>query len=427
MTQQVCPAPRGVKREAVFQGKQRIPGLWVRETKSGPVFEVQKRVDGRMRRIKLRAANKTDAINEARTLTVDVQRGDVQLGDRTLTVTALRDSYLDRERGVLGTRRARTVDLHEQQLRDHVIPLLGPRTKACDVTAVHLRRMIDTLTAHGLAGSSVRGCVSAASAMFKHGVRDLGTLPRNPVRDLDRGDRPSGKRRSEPRYLTVAQVESIFAEMTDVFRPVAATCFWAALRISEALALRWEDIDFKAGTVAVPGTKTAASRASVPLLPALARELQAHRARQAANGFEQVQPEASVFVTSSGPLTRQAERVAGVAGRSRTRGPQPVMAQNRLACTTSGTALRRTPSPCGSPTRRWLGSTPARQPAGNPHRHAGLREGEAEKLWRSARRRGVRPSEPGPACRVTTTGSCDAKTTRSARAAKPDPCFLAVP
>lgn len=82
MTQQVCPAPRGVKREAVFQGKQRIPGLWVRETKSGPVFEVQKRVDGRMRRIKLRAANKTDAINEARTLTVDVQRGDVQLGDR---------------------------------------------------------------------------------------------------------------------------------------------------------------------------------------------------------------------------------------------------------------------------------------------------------------------------------------------------------
>ena len=45
---------------------------------------------------------------------------------------------------------------------------------------------------------------------------------RNPVPDLDRGDLPSGKRRSKPRYLTVAQVESIFGEMTDAFRPVAA-------------------------------------------------------------------------------------------------------------------------------------------------------------------------------------------------------------
>lgn len=379
MTQQVCPAPRGVKREAVFQGKQRIPGLWVRETKSGPVFEVQKRVDGRMRRIKLRAANKTDAINEARTLTVDVQRGDVQLGDRTLTVTALRDSYLDRERGVLGTRRARTVDLHEQQLRDHVIPLLGPRTKACDVTAVHLRRMIDTLTAHGLAGSSVRGCVSAASAMFKHGVRDLGTLPRNPVRDLDRGDRPSGKRRSEPRYLTVAQVESIFAEMTDVFRPVAATCFGAALRISEALALRWEDIDFKAGTVAVPGTKTAASRASVPLLPALARELQAHRARQAANGFEQVQPEASVFVTSSGrsPGRRNALRAlqvaAGHAGLNRD-GAEPVGLHDlRHSLAANAFALRLTDPEVARLMRH-------ANPQVTRTVYAGLREGEAEKL-----------------------------------------------
>lgn len=214
---------------------------------------------------------------------------------------------------MLGTRSKRTIELHEQQLRDHVLPLLGPRTKACDVTAVHLRPMIDMLTAHGLAGSSVRGCVSAASAMFRHGVRDLGALPRNPVRDLDRGDRPSGKRQSEPRYLTVAQVESIFAEMTDVFRPVAATCFWAALRISEALALRWEHIDFKAEMIAVPGTKTEASEDDVPLLPVLARELQAHRALQAANGFERVQPGRS----SSRPP--QAVRLVGATPCARSR------------------------------------------------------------------------------------------------------------
>ena len=50
----------------------------------------------------------------------------------------------------------------------------------------------------------------------------------------------------------------------------------------------------------MPGTKTEASRASVPLLPALARELYAHRQRQARLGFERLQPGSLVFVTRTG-------------------------------------------------------------------------------------------------------------------------------
>jgi integrase len=69
--------------------------------------------------------------------------------------------------------------------------------------------------------------------------------------------------------------------MSDEFRPVAATLFYAALPISEALALTWADVDFDTAMIAVPGTKTDASKASVPLLPALGRELSAHRGRQA--------------------------------------------------------------------------------------------------------------------------------------------------
>ncbi len=88
--------------------------------------------------------------------------------------------------------------------------------------------------------------------------------------------------------------------MTDVFRPVAATCFWTALRISETLALRWRDIDFDKETIDVPGTKTEGSEAPVPLLPALARELRAHRERQAERGFDRIRPDALVFQTSSG-------------------------------------------------------------------------------------------------------------------------------
>ena len=138
--------------------------------------------------------------------------------------------------------------------------------------------------------------------MFRHGVRDLGAIPRNPLRDLDRDDRPSAKRQTEPRYLSVGEVGRLLEKMSDESRPVAATCYWAALRVSEALRLTWGDIDFDAKLVSVPGSKTEASKATIPLLPALAEELCAHRQRQRIESIGQ----SLVFTTASGrPLARR--------------------------------------------------------------------------------------------------------------------------
>jgi integrase len=98
--------------------------------------------------------------------------------------------------------------------------------------------------------------------------------------------------------------------MGDTFRPVAAACAYAGLRLSEALGLRWRDVDFAAGTLTVSaqlgpdGTrvplKTAASAATVPLLPKLAAELRAHRSRVAGQALARVQPDALVFTTLRG-------------------------------------------------------------------------------------------------------------------------------
>jgi integrase len=288
-------------RAPVFEGKRRVRGLWERRSANGKVtYETQKRIDGRVRRVVHRAVDtRTEAILAHRRLTVDVDAGEVRIGDRTLTVRAMVESFLARERGVLATRKPSTVSLYELRLERHVLPVIG-KTKADDVSVQQVRKLIDKLTAAGHSGSSVRGCLAALSASFRHGERDLGAVRRNPVRDLDRGDRPPTKRQSEPRYLSVVEVSRLLDQMADQSRPVAAVLFYGALRVSEALALRWHDVDFDNATVTVRGTKTEASDATIPLLPALAVELRSHRARQAEHGLDRIHGNALVFQTANG-------------------------------------------------------------------------------------------------------------------------------
>jgi integrase len=159
--------------------------------------------------------------------------------------------------------------------------------------------MIERLSIEGLSGSTVRGVVTATSAMFRYGVQQ-GVIERNPCRDLERGDRPSGKRLTEPRYIDADQIGALLDRLGPEFRPIAATCAYAALRISEALALKWEHVDLVGGILNVPGTKTEASGANVPMIPLLVDELRAHCDRQAQVGFELIRPGALVFQTASG-------------------------------------------------------------------------------------------------------------------------------
>lgn len=182
------------------------------------------------------------------------------------------------------------------------------------------------------------GIVGILSGLCRFAVK-AGALERNPVRDLDRDDRPGVARVSEPRYLAATDLDALLAGLTPTFRPVVAACTFAALRISEALGLRWRDVDFDAGTLTVSGqlgtdgarvpVKSTASAATVPMLPALARELREHRSRLAGVDLRRVHADALVFQTSRGrPQSRRnalrAVHAAGDAAGLNGDGRQPV-------------------------------------------------------------------------------------------------------
>jgi integrase len=319
MTQEVSQSAR--RRDPVYSGNRRVSGLWQRTLANGSiVYETRLRIGGDDKRVVLEATTKTDAIREHESVRVDRDRGEQRHRSLASTLAELAEEWIEHLQSRVGIRderrrySQRTVDLYRQRLDAHILDRLG-RCRVDEVTVDDVRQMVERLGGRGLAPGTVMSCVSISSGLLRHALKRK-LVPYNVVRELDRDDRPGSKRQTEPRYLTAEELERLLAQLGDTFRPVIYLCLYAALRISEALGLRWTDIDLKAGTIIVDRQlaptgervhlKTAASAATLRMLPGLQRELVAHRARSASRGLQFVRPDALAFTTARGkPQSRR--------------------------------------------------------------------------------------------------------------------------
>jgi integrase len=332
-------------RHPVHSGSRRVPGLFEHTDAGGrTVYTARLRLHGKQQRVTLDATNKTDAIAELQALRVDGRRGDpFRTGSLVPTVSEVAADWLaaldlrTHHRDPAKRISPRTYRLYADRMRLHVLPWIGT-VPVDEVNAAVLRRLVEKLGAK-LAPSTITQIISMVSSLMRYAVRQR-LVERNPVRDLDRDDRPGGARQSEPRYLSTEQVAQLLAAMGDTFRPVAATAAYAGLRVSEVLGLRWDDLDFDGKRISVSRqldpdgtirdvTKTTASSAQVPLLPALERELRAHRSRQAGIDLQLTRRDALVFTTAHGkPQSRRnalraVHRAAEAVGLNR-EGVEPV-------------------------------------------------------------------------------------------------------
>jgi integrase len=329
-----APSSHGAAtREPVHVGQRRIPNLWQRTLANGAtVFEFVGRVDGRVIRRRLAATTKTEAVTEARGMTTDRDRGELRVRPIAPSVPALRDEFLEHVTSLVGSpderlrRSERCVDLYRHHLDTRFVPEFRDR-RIDELTTADLRRWLDKLRQTGLAPNTQRGILTAASAMLRYAAKQA-YIPMSPAAGLDRDDRPSGTRKRKPRYLNREQLAILLARMGDDYRPVAAAMAYAGLRVSEALAVRWRDVyldrckltvsaqlDRQGRTVPL---KTAASAATIDMLPALVRELRTHRARQAERGIHLVRADALVFSTRTGKPHGQRNALRAVQAAAQT-------------------------------------------------------------------------------------------------------------
>ena len=184
--------------------------------------------------------------------------------------------------------RANTLSAYRFQAERYLIPDLG-RKKIASLSALDLRLHFESLRRREVGMRTVGYVHSTLRAALEDAVREE-LLDRN-VAKLVRVPRPP---RVDREPLTVDEVRTLLRRNAD-HRLYALLVVLALLRVrrSEALGLRWSDLDLEAGwlqirhglqrvdghLVALP-TKTARSARTIPLPRVVVNALLRHRDRQ---------------------------------------------------------------------------------------------------------------------------------------------------
>jgi integrase len=135
---------------------------------------------------------------------------------------------------------------YDAWLKNHIAPKWG----ACVLSAVQPRPVemwLDSLTLSPKSKSSLRGLLSTLwdYAMWRG---DMPNQP-NPIRLVT--VKGASKRIRQPRSLSVAEFQKLAAHLQAPFHTIALVCVSFGLRISEALALKWGDVDWLDGKLSI--------------------------------------------------------------------------------------------------------------------------------------------------------------------------------
>ncbi len=200
----------------------------------------------------------------------------------------------------------KTMKTYESVLKIHLRPRFGQR-KLTELSIDDVASMIAELQGQGKKAWTIRSILTVLSRVFAHAIRQ-GWVVANPVKGLDRTERPKSDQ-AKMRILSSDEIEKVIKHTPKTYRVLLTTLTFTGMRISEALALTWAQIDFAAGLITVGKSKTAAGTGrEIVLMPGLGKVLREHKL---ASGYST--DDDLVFVTSSGgAVSPQAMRRDGL-------------------------------------------------------------------------------------------------------------------
>jgi integrase len=211
--------------------------------------------------------------------------------------------------------RPKTLETYGTHLRLHVLPsklgkLHGPTLGSRRVNSVKphdVALLVAELRTKGLDEWTAHGVLTPMSALFQYAIQNE-WCDRNPVRALDKSQRPSTASRKRKRILSSEEVGRLLTATPKRYRLAVATQLYTGTRVGELCGLVWGNIDFEAGIVRIEKQldrkggrvepKTPQAVREIVLMPQLVPLLKDHRKAALAKG--RARPSDPVFASETG-------------------------------------------------------------------------------------------------------------------------------
>jgi integrase len=248
---------------------------------------VGRRADGRPDRRVVYGKTRAEAARKLNEVLHRRDDGALAAPERTRETVA---DYLRRWlEAIRGTIRPSTWERYAQCVRRHLTPALG-RTRLAALRPDAVQKLYADTLAAGLSPRSVHHIHTILHTALRQAMR-WGYVTRNVTEAVD----PPSVPRYEHRILAPAQAARLLeTARSDRLEALWVVALCTGAREGELLALRWEDVDAEAATLAVRRTlvgtrggvpefaepKTSRGRRVVPLPEEAVAALRAHRARQ---------------------------------------------------------------------------------------------------------------------------------------------------
>ncbi|MGH3426953.1 MAG: tyrosine-type recombinase/integrase [Mycobacteriales bacterium] len=260
----------------------KTPGIFKRGSRYAVRFRGP---DGRIHQRSVSTVAEARAIKSA--LTTDVRRGEYRELSRT-TFAEYSETWLDTYQGrtARGIRPATLAD-YRKQIERHALPYFG-RLRLAEIEPRDVKGFAKAVGDRGVGANTVRLAVAPVRALFATAVEE-GLIRSNPatgVRLARVVPEDADYEQVQAKALTEAELSALLDATAPEWRLFVVFVAHTGLRISEAIAVQWADIDFGTrrlkvsrrwyrGSLAAP--KSRFGRRSIPLTESMIDSLWARR------------------------------------------------------------------------------------------------------------------------------------------------------